>query len=84
MNSKTQARIAELVAELNKCIEEYEENYQVDDKVLVSNDEVNWHNRYFAEFDHCGDIMTWPGGSTSWSATHQIPLIRWEYYKKFL
>lgn len=81
MNSRTQARIAELVAELNKCIEEY---YQVDDKVLVSDDGVTWYNRYFAKFGVGGMMQTYPAGATSWSYTQGQTLTKWKHYRKFL
>ena len=55
------------------CDKEYKEpevdwsKVPVDTKVTVSDDGINWYNRYFAGVEN-GKICIWAGGANSWSA----------------
>lgn len=60
---------------------EYEEpvdwsKIAVDTPILVSNDNKQWHRRYFAEYKD-GFVCTWDNGATSWSAIDAMS--PWQY-----
>lgn len=50
----------------------------IDTRVLVSDDNWNWHRGYFAGV-HNGKPRTWLGGATSWTADGRT--ITWSYIK---
>ena len=53
----------------------------VDTPILVRDKEnVTWCNRYFAKFDD-NRIYAWRDGSTSWTASGNYDVTRWNYAK---
>lgn len=44
------------------------DEFQIDDKVGVSNDGTNWHKRHFAGVSSDGRAMVFDKGMTSWSS----------------
>lgn len=44
------------------------DEFQIDDKVGVSNDGLNWHKRHFAGVSSDGRAMVFDHGRTSWSS----------------
>lgn len=64
--------------------EEYKEpsfydDWEIDDKIEVSNDKIIWVKRHFAGIDANGDILVWSDGSTSWTT---ISKSSWHYARK--
>lgn len=55
-------------------------NYETDDKVLVSNDNVVWFNRHFSH-EKNGIAYTFECGRTSWSNTISS-VSEWKFCKK--
>lgn len=53
---------------------------KIDTRVLVSDDGINWHKRYFARYT-CGRVYTWGYGSTSWSKGNASDVAPWRYAK---
>lgn len=51
----------------------------VDTPILVSDNEKNWHHRYFAKWVY-GKVFAFIDGSTSWSAKEN-GTISWKYAK---
>ena len=60
------------------------ESWEVDKKILVSDDGEIWANRHFSKFEN-GAVYTWPSGLTSWSNANIFPSyeeeIPWKYAK---
>ena len=48
------------------------ESWEVDKKILVSDDGQIWAKRHFSKFEN-GAVYTWPSGLTSWSNTSVFP-----------
>ena len=55
------------------------ESWEVDKKILVSNDEYVWYKKYFAKFEN-GTIFAWAYGQTSWSGSFN-ELTEYKYAK---
>jgi hypothetical protein len=53
------------------------DEFQIDDKVGVSNDGMNWHKRHFAGVSSDGRAMVFDKGMTSWSSSGRKSL--WNY-----
>ena len=51
----------------------------VDTPILVSNNKVDWHPRYFAKYEN-GQIYSFYDGKTSWSSDEKFSL-SWDYAK---
>lgn len=47
----------------------------VDTPILVSNDGLNWHNRYFSTF-RFDSVFAWDYGATSWTT---CSVTKWKY-----
>lgn len=65
--------------------EEYEDEVDwsrmpVDTLILVSNNNVNWHSRYFAEYKD-GAVYAWNDGFTSFASENNNRATLWEYAK---
>lgn len=54
---------------------------EVDTPILVRNHRgADWIRRYFAKYEG-GEIYTWNGGATSWSAEFKEDVIGWNFAK---
>lgn len=53
------------------------DEFQIDDKVVVSNDGTNWRKRHFAGVSSDGRAMTFDNGVTSWISDGSKSL--WNY-----
>lgn len=65
--------------------EEYKEpsfydDWEIDDKIEVSDDGEYWYKRYFAEVSKNGYPATWNNGATSWSSNNGKEC--WRYARK--
>ena len=59
------------------------DDWEIDKKILVSNDNISWKRRYFASIDKdTGRPLTFPAGKTSWSNRWQR-LLEWKYAKPY-
>ena len=57
---------------------------EVDAKVLVRMSEKNpWVRRYFHSFDEEGNLCTWIGGATEYSAQNSDSFTSWNYWKLY-
>lgn len=72
------------------CEEEYKDpftidwnNVKVDTRILVSNDESTWYNRYFAKYED-GKVYAFDAGASSWSNEKNTHLVEWKYAKLFV
>ena len=56
----------------------------VDTKVLVSDDGINWLNRYFAMYED-GNFYVWEDGKSSFTLLHpnEHNMIKWKYCKLY-
>ena len=55
---------------------------EVDDRMLVSQDGSNWHNRHFAKYDN-GRVYTWSDGCTSFTIKNKDAMMSWNYAKLY-
>ena len=62
---------------------------EVDTKVLVSNDNINWYNRHFAKYEN-GRVYAWVGGYTSFTWKSETDcedkedaMMSWNYAKLY-
>ena len=82
LRCKDMSKIEENLA-LNRILEmEFEEvvdwsEVPVDTKVLVSDNNLDWHKRYFSEYIDCG-VYAFADGKTSWNMTD---VNMWRYCK---
>ena len=67
----------------------YWSKVEVDTKVLVSNDNINWYNRHFAKYEN-GRIYAWVGGYTSFTWKSETDyedkedaMMSWNYAKLY-
>lgn len=61
------------------CIVDWDK-VKIDTRVLVSDDGINWHKRYFARYTH-GRVYTWGYCATSWSNPNADGAMPWRYAK---
>lgn len=53
----------------------------IDTKVLVSDNEIDWYRRYFADIDkYTNECLAWADGATSWANRSTMP---WKYIKLY-
>ena len=55
-------------------------DWEIDDKILVSDDGIVWQRKHFAGVDDAGFPMAWYSGETSW--TSRGGKYSWKYAKK--
>jgi len=53
------------------------ESWEVDKKILVSDDQINWYKKYFAKFEN-GYFYAWYDGRSSWN---EKKAASWKYAK---
>lgn len=58
------------------------DNWQVDDKIEVSDNGIDWHRRYFAGLTKDGKPKTWMYGMTSWTCGEGKLFHTWNYARK--
>lgn len=55
----------------------------VDTKVLVSDDGVEWFNRYFAKYEN-GKFYAWSSGKSSFTITNKENYSNWKYCELYI
>jgi hypothetical protein len=58
------------------------EDWEIDDKIEVSEDGVDWRRRHFAGVDKKGKLSAWASGKTRWSNADESNPVFWRYARK--